>query len=325
MIKLVFGIVAVACVVSLSAFGQNKVVFDNQAGEPALVKLIGPTKTEVQVQNAAKTGVDATAGKYTIMVRYGTPGNYRYSKGQEFEVTETATARSETTITLHKVIAGNYDSQPISEADFGTSASSTKPPPDTAKANEAPAKGEALLTSTDESWRNDMAVFASAVAVIAAKSDVPDEIQLTKSISSRHELSLKDGTVIWVILPDGLGKELHGELAKTFTGKVSWTGKVTSAEVDKERQTCSVKVEFPKAKSLPNNIELSNASLGFSFDKLPSNKQPAVGSTFAFTGKLQKAEPAAISDSVFVLYGRGPNAGKIRIGVSIVDETPTGK
>lgn len=120
MSKFVVGIVAVLCAVSLSAFAQNKVVFDNQSGDPALVKLIGPTKTEVQVPNGTKAGVDAAAGKYAIKVRYGTPGNYRYSKGQEFEVTETATARSKTTITLHKVIAGNYDAHPISESEFGT-------------------------------------------------------------------------------------------------------------------------------------------------------------------------------------------------------------
>lgn len=134
MSKLVVGFVAVACAVTLSAFGQNKVVFDNQSGDPALVKLIGPTKTEVQVANGAKAGVDAAAGKYTIKVRYGTPGSYRYSKGQEFEVTETTTARSETTITLHKVVAGNYESQPISETEFGgtsSPATTTLPRPST--------------------------------------------------------------------------------------------------------------------------------------------------------------------------------------------------
>ena len=170
-----------------------------------------------------------------------------------------------------------------------------------------------------------MAVFASAVAKIAATSEIPNDFQLTESIRSRNELTLQDGTVIWVILKDGFGKELHGELAKTFTGDVSWTGKVTSAEVDKERQTSSVKVEFPKTEAMSNNLELSDASLVFSFDKLPSDKLPAVGTTFGFTGKLQKARPDALGDSVFVLYGRGPNAGKIRIGVSIIDETPTGK
>jgi len=117
--KSVGWLVVAAWAVSLCAFGQNKVVFDNQSGDPALVRLIGPTKSDVQVPNGAKAGVDAAAGKYIIKVRYGTPGNYRYAKGEEFEVTETAAARSETTITLHKVVAGNYDAKPISEAEFG--------------------------------------------------------------------------------------------------------------------------------------------------------------------------------------------------------------
>lgn len=318
-------VVTLALLIPAVTKAASTVTFDNQSGKPALVKLVGPTTSSVTVENSKKESATVAPGHYFIKVRYGTPGAYSYSKGDEFDVTETTTSVSDITITLHKVVAGNYGSQPISEADFGTAASSSKQPSDATKANKVPAKDGVIATQADESWRNDMAAFASAVAATASKSDIPDDFQLTKSIRSRNELSLQDGTVIWVILPEGLGKELHGELAKAFTGKISWTGKVTSAKVDKERQTCSVQVEFPKAKALPNNFELSDASLEFPFDKLPSDKLPAVGTTFAFTGKLQKAKPDSLSDSVFVLYGRGPNAGKIRIGVSIVDETPQGK
>ena len=98
---------------------NNTVVFDNQSGEPALVKLSGPTQTEVKVPNGAKVGANTSAGRYIIKVRYGTPGRYRYSKGEEFEVKGTATTRSKTTITLHKVVAGNYESTPISKDAFG--------------------------------------------------------------------------------------------------------------------------------------------------------------------------------------------------------------
>jgi hypothetical protein len=63
-----------------SVYAQNTVLFDNQSGDPALVKLIGPTQAEVEVPNGAKAGTDATAGRYTIKVRYGTPGKYLYSK-----------------------------------------------------------------------------------------------------------------------------------------------------------------------------------------------------------------------------------------------------
>jgi hypothetical protein len=100
------------------AAAQNTVTFDNQSGQSALVKLIGPTSKEVEVPNGAKGRVEASAGRYTIKVRYGTPDQYRYTKGEEFEVKETASTQSAITITLHKVVAGNYDSRSISEADF---------------------------------------------------------------------------------------------------------------------------------------------------------------------------------------------------------------
>jgi len=117
--KLLVGVVTVVWGLAFSSFGQNRVLFDNQSGDPAFVKLIGPTQTEVDVPNGTKVGTDAAAGRYVIKVRYGTPGRYHYSKGEEFEVTQTATTRSETTITLHKVLAGNYDTEPIGEKEFG--------------------------------------------------------------------------------------------------------------------------------------------------------------------------------------------------------------
>lgn len=106
------------------ADAQNAVIFDNQSGESALVKLIGPTTKEVAVPTGAKQAVEAAAGRYTIKVRYGTAGNYRYTEGDAFDVQETPTSRSETTITLHKVVAGNYDTRPISENEFGRPANS---------------------------------------------------------------------------------------------------------------------------------------------------------------------------------------------------------
>jgi hypothetical protein len=116
--------ILIICTCTVPAFAQNKVIFDNQSGDPALVKLIGPTQTEVVVPNRAKVVADAAAGRYLIKVRYDTRGKYHYSKGQEFEVKETATTRSETTITLHKVTAGNYDSRPISKGEFDESSAS---------------------------------------------------------------------------------------------------------------------------------------------------------------------------------------------------------
>ena len=118
MIKIILSLsILLACVISASS--QNTVSFDNQSGEPALVKLIGPTTTEIEVPDATKQSVQASAGKYFIKVRYGVQGKYHYAKGQEFTVDQTATTTSEITITLHKVVNGNYESSPINEQEFG--------------------------------------------------------------------------------------------------------------------------------------------------------------------------------------------------------------
>ncbi|HTB62985.1 MAG TPA: hypothetical protein VK737_05290 [Opitutales bacterium] len=106
-----------------SVKAQNTISFDNQSGEPTLVKLIGPATSEIKVPDGTKQGVQVSVGKYFIEVRYGISGNYHYTKGEEFTVDETATTTSPITITLHKVVNGNYDSSPITEQEFGAGSS----------------------------------------------------------------------------------------------------------------------------------------------------------------------------------------------------------
>ncbi|MBI5902570.1 MAG: hypothetical protein HZB84_03675 [Deltaproteobacteria bacterium] len=97
----------------------NTITFENQSGEPGLVKLIGPTALSVEVPVGGSRTVNAAAGEYHILVRYGNdPKAYRYSKGDPFTVTQTATKYSATSITLHKVVGGNYPSRPASSAEF---------------------------------------------------------------------------------------------------------------------------------------------------------------------------------------------------------------
>jgi hypothetical protein len=110
---------ALALLLPVVANAASTVTFDNKSGKPALVKLTGPTSTSVEVQNGEKGTVSASAGHYFIKIRYGTPGAYSYSKGDEFDVKETATTASDITITLHKVVAGNFGSKSISAPEFG--------------------------------------------------------------------------------------------------------------------------------------------------------------------------------------------------------------
>jgi|GEM_PF-2765183 len=97
----------------------NTITFDNQAGEYALVKLVGPTLTSIEVPNGEKRTVHAAKGEYYILTRYGKdPKKYKFSKGETFEVTQSKTEYSKTTITLYPVIDGNYSTTPISKEDF---------------------------------------------------------------------------------------------------------------------------------------------------------------------------------------------------------------
>lgn len=97
----------------------NTITFDNKSGEVALVKLIGPTGQTVEVPNGQSRTVNAGAGEYYILVRYGSKSDqYSYSKGDPFTVTQTATQYSAITITLHKVVGGNYPIHPTSQKNF---------------------------------------------------------------------------------------------------------------------------------------------------------------------------------------------------------------
>jgi hypothetical protein len=98
---------------------QSILTFDNQSGEPALVKVVGPSPRSVNVASGGTSSVGVKPGRYFIKVRYGRRGRYRYAKGEPFTVRETATQRQHATITLHKVVGGNYRSQDISAEEFG--------------------------------------------------------------------------------------------------------------------------------------------------------------------------------------------------------------
>ena len=97
----------------------NTITFDNKSGESALVKLIGPTGQTVEVPNGESRTVNTAAGEYYILTRYGSkPKGYKYAKGDPFTVVQTESEYSIITITLHKVIDGNYATHPISGKEF---------------------------------------------------------------------------------------------------------------------------------------------------------------------------------------------------------------
>ena len=98
---------------------KSSITFVNRSGAAALVKLVGPTRHTVEVADGGSRAVNIAGGHYHLLVRYGSePKQYRYTKGEAFEVLETASEYEEITITLHTVAGGNYDAQPSSPDEF---------------------------------------------------------------------------------------------------------------------------------------------------------------------------------------------------------------
>jgi hypothetical protein len=102
-----------------NVYGLSTITFDNQLPDPAMVRLVGPTRGEVFVPNGGQASIHhVAAGSYVIYARSGKPGEYRYSRGDRFEVQGSGQSYSRITITLHKVPWGNYGSQESSADEF---------------------------------------------------------------------------------------------------------------------------------------------------------------------------------------------------------------
>jgi len=115
-------VLAVCLGLSLAATGQgynNRITFSNMSGDDALVKVVGPETEIVSVPNGGSGAVRVPAGQYYILVRYcDRSQRCSYTRGNPFSVDETLNQYSDITITLHKVVNGNYGTRPSSGAEF---------------------------------------------------------------------------------------------------------------------------------------------------------------------------------------------------------------
>lgn len=97
----------------------NTITFENQSGDNAVVKLVGPVRLVVPVPDMTNQTVHVPPGTFYILTRYCNAfGACTYSKGNPFTVEQTMTTYSIITITLHKVPWGNYATYPTTAAEF---------------------------------------------------------------------------------------------------------------------------------------------------------------------------------------------------------------
>ena len=111
-------LLAVLATVPSLAQDRPTITFENRSGDDALVRLVGPSSVTVSVADSSSRTVEARGGTYRMYVRYGQPGKYRYTKGDSFSVYEGADGVDQISITLHKVVGGNYGTAPSNEAEF---------------------------------------------------------------------------------------------------------------------------------------------------------------------------------------------------------------
>lgn len=155
-----------------SQTSSNTITFENKSAEPALVKLIGPTNEVVTIPDAQNRTVNVSPGKYYILIRYGSiPNNYRYARGDPFTVTQTLTHYSAISITLHKVIGGDYNTKPIEAEEFEKTFNLNENRDVSISTESAKPKGEDYHNANDQWMRGEYTTSVEILKPLAEKGD----------------------------------------------------------------------------------------------------------------------------------------------------------
>ena len=118
-LAMVLWIVSWSSIPTVAQTPLHTITFDNQSGQNAVVKLVGPTRIVTRISLGQKKKMHATEGEYYILVRYGNaPKEYVYTKGEPFVVNQLENQYSVITITLHRVISGHSVAGLISGEEF---------------------------------------------------------------------------------------------------------------------------------------------------------------------------------------------------------------
>jgi hypothetical protein len=102
---------------------SNQIIFQNQSGQSALVKLIGPSSHVVSVPNGESRSVAVDSGEYYFITQYGkSPNQYSYRRSDKFTVNAAPGQVARVSITLHTVPGGNFSTRGSSAAEFNAAA-----------------------------------------------------------------------------------------------------------------------------------------------------------------------------------------------------------
>jgi len=97
----------------------HTITIENQSGQIAEIKVIGPSREFIKVPLDQKRTVHVTQGTYHLLVRYGfSPKEYVYTKSNPFLVSEKEGKFSRITFTLHRIVTPSPGAQRVSGDEF---------------------------------------------------------------------------------------------------------------------------------------------------------------------------------------------------------------
>jgi hypothetical protein len=108
--------------IAIAAAVQNSptLTIINQAQDPANVRVLGPTAGYLSISSGSSRTLNVSGGEYRLKIQYcDSRGNCHYSATDRFSVTQTSSAVSRITVTLHST-GGNLNERGISESEFNS-------------------------------------------------------------------------------------------------------------------------------------------------------------------------------------------------------------
>ena len=98
---------------------SNRLTIQNNSGQFALVKTVGPTRAVAKMPLDQKKTIHVAPGEYYILVRFGfAPKEYIYTKGETFTIMQEKDKFSITTVTLHRIVSGMKNPHEVSREEF---------------------------------------------------------------------------------------------------------------------------------------------------------------------------------------------------------------
>jgi len=168
-------------------------------------------------------------------------------------------------------------------------------------------------------WKKQLPAFSAALADVIKSAKIPTRRDLLGGRRPTFPFTNETGQPVWIVDQSPPKGTLQAELSRVFTGAaVRWRGEVEKVEKATDQEPLKVIVKLPQPERLRKNTTFPSAltlTVPAGLAKNIPNLKP--GRTVLFKCRLTKGEGGGILEPVWALYGVGPNAGKVKVGLTL--------